>query len=308
MSARKTLDSLRREIDEIDDALHDLIVRRTKAVEGVRDLKLGQKIKIRPAREVQILHRLVARHKGPFPKRELVRIWRELIVATLSFEGPFSVAVHMPEFGSGYWDLARDHYGSFTPMTGHASPRRVIEAVRSQEATVGIVPLPAQDETDPWWPYLATTSPDAPRVVARLPFAGPGNGRDADLNGLVICPLAAEPTGRDRSLIAIEAGDDIALASLGPALAKAGLPVTFTAQSDAEQAPGTRLYLAEVDDFAGEDDRRIMRYLDAAGSTVTRVVGLGSYAVPLTPEQLALPPAKKKPARKKAPRRKAARS
>ena len=31
MSARKTLDSLRREIDEIDDALHDLIVRRTKA-------------------------------------------------------------------------------------------------------------------------------------------------------------------------------------------------------------------------------------------------------------------------------------
>ena len=294
MSARKTLDSLRREIDEIDDAVHDLIVRRTKAVEGVRDLKRGHKVKIRPAREAQILHRLVARHKGPFPKRELVRIWRELIVAPLSFEGPFSVAVHMPEPGSGYWDLARDQYGSFTPMTGHASSRRVIEAVRSQEATVGIVPLPTQDDPDPWWPYLATSSLDAPRVVARLPFAGPGNGRDADLGGLVICPLAAEATGRDRSLIAIEAGDDIALASLGPTLAEAGLPVTFTAQSEAEQAPGTRLYLVEIDDFVAEDDRRVQRYLDGAGSTALRVVGLGAYAVPLTPEQLAAATPKKK--------------
>ena len=308
MSARKTLDSLRREIDKIDDALHDLIVRRTKAVEGVRDLKRGLKVKIRPAREAQILHRLMARHTGPFPKRELVRIWRELIVATLSFEGPFSVAVHMPEPGSGYWDLARDQYGSFTPMTGHASPRRVTDAVRNQEATVGIVPLPTQDDTDPWWPYLATSSPDAPRVIARLPFAGPGNGRDANLNGLVICPLAAEATGRDRSLIAIEAEEDIALASLGPTLAEAGLPVTFTAQSTAEQAPGTRLYLAEIDDFTPADDRRVVRYLDAAGPTVLRVVGLGAYSVPLTPEQLAAAPAQKKAARKTAPRRKAIRS
>ena len=83
--------------------------------------------------------------------------------------------------------------------------------------------------------------------------------------------------------------------------------MTFTAQSTAEQAPGTRLYLAEIDDFAPEDDRRIKRYLEAAGPTVLRVTGLGAYAVPLTPEQLATAPAKK-PARKKAPRRRAARS
>ena len=306
MSTRKTLDSLRRDIDKIDDALHDLIVRRTKAVEGIRDLKRGQKVKIRPAREAQILNRLMARHKGPFPKRELVRIWRELIVATLSFEGPFSVAVYMPEPGSGYWDLARDQYGSFTPMTGHASVRRVIEAVRSQEVTVGVVPLPTQDDTDPWWPYLATSSPDYPRVVARVPFASQGNSRDADVGGLVICPLAVKATGRDRSLIAIEAKDDIALASLGPALAEASLPATFTAQSNAEQAPGMRLYLAEIDDFAAEDDRRVLRYLNDAGPTVQRVVVLGAYAVPLTPEQLAVAPAKKKPAHNEAPRRKAA--
>jgi len=298
MSARKTLDFLRREIDEVDDALHDLIVRRTKAVEGVRDLKRGQKVKIRPAREAQILRRLVARHRGPFPKRELVRIWRELIVATLSFEGPFSVAVHMPDPGSGNWDLARDQYGSFTPMTSHTTPRRVIEAVQSQEATVGIVPLPTQDDADPWWPCLVTSSPDAPRVVARLPFAGPGNGRHGDLGGFVICLLAAEATDCDRSLIAIEVGKDISLSSLFSALAKAGLSATSAVHSKTGQAPGMRLYLVEIKDFVAEGDCRMMRYLDAAGPTVQRVIWLGGYAMPLTPKQLAAAPAKKKPARK----------
>lgn len=302
MSARRSLDSLRRDIDAIDDAIHDLIMRRTKVVEKVRDLKRGEKVKIRPWREAQILNRLVARHAGPFPKRELVRIWRELIVATLSFEGPFSVAVHAPEAGSGFWDLARDQYGSFTPMTGYASARRVIEAVRSQEATLGIVPLPNHDPDTAWWPYLVTSSADAPRVVARLPFAGPGNGRDPDLEALVICPLESQATGRDRSFVAIEAEDDIALASLKPALTRAGLPVVLTAHWRDEQTAATRLYLAEIDDFVAAEDARLERYRDAAGATVKRIVRLGSYAMPLDARELGSRPA----AAKRQPEKKAA--
>lgn len=300
MSAGKRLDSLRRDIDAIDDAIHDLIMRRTKVVEKVRDLKRGEKVKIRPWREAEILNRLVRRHRGPFPKRELVRIWRELIVATLSFEGPFSVAVHAPEAGSGYWDLARDQYGSFTPMTGYASARRVIEAVRRQEATLGIVPLPDHDPESAWWPYLVTASADAPRVVARLPYAGPGNGRDPDLEALVICPLESQASGRDRSFIAIEAEDDIALASLKPALVKAGLPVALTAHWRDDQAPATRLYLAEIDDFVAADDARLARYRDAAGATVKRIVRLGGYAVPLDARDLDAKPAARRAERKAA--------
>ena len=87
------LQSLRQEIDDIDDSIHDLIMARTRVVERVRKAKRGDKIKIRPAREAEILYRLLARHKGPFPKQELAGIWRDMIVATLRFEGPFSVAV-----------------------------------------------------------------------------------------------------------------------------------------------------------------------------------------------------------------------
>ena len=70
-----------------------LLIQRIEVVEKVREIKEGETVKIRPSREAEMMYRLTARHHGNFPKRELCRIWREIIVATLSFEGPFSVAV-----------------------------------------------------------------------------------------------------------------------------------------------------------------------------------------------------------------------
>lgn len=284
MKADEKLDALRREIDAIDRSIHDLLMQRTEVVGKVRDHKRHHRIKIRPSREAQILYRVVSEHKGPFPKRELVRIWRELIVATLSMEGPFSVAVHMPEDGSGVWDLARDQYGSFTPMTAHASARRVIEAVQSQQVTVGVLPLPSRDDADPWWRYLAAENPDAPRVIARLPFTGPGGGMGAE--ALAICPLAQEPTGRDCTYMAIEADEEIGLVRLGSALKGAGLPSAYTAPWHDEDDPGRWLYLAEVTDYLAPDDRRIERLVEGLDLPDARPIILGGYATPLNPREL----------------------
>ncbi len=259
-------------------------MQRTDVVAKVRDLKRPYRIKIRPSREAQILYRLVSEHKGPFPKRELVRIWRELIVATLSMEGPFSVAVHMPEDGSGVWDLARDQYGSFTPMTAHVSARRVIEAVKSQQATVGVLPLPRRDDADPWWRYLAAEDRDAPRIIARLPFTGPGGGLGAE--ALAICPVAQEPTGRDCTYVVIEAEGEIGLARLGSALKVAGLPYAYTASWHDVEEPGRWMYLAEVTDYLAPDDRRIERLLDDIVLPNARKILLGGYATPLEPREL----------------------
>jgi chorismate mutase len=87
MCAETTLNALRQEIDDIDSQIHDLLIKRTLVVEKVRTVKRGHKVKIRAAREAEILYRLVGRHKGLFPKRELTNIWRQIIVATLSSEG-----------------------------------------------------------------------------------------------------------------------------------------------------------------------------------------------------------------------------
>lgn len=284
MISEKPLDALRKEIDAIDDSLHDLIMRRAKVVEKVRKVKAGESVKIRPAREAEILYRLVSRHKGPFPKRELCRMWRELIVATLSMEGPFSMAVFMPEGDGNFRDLARDQYGSFTSMTGYAAERRVIEAVSSRDATVGILPMPREDDPDPWWRYLVNENEMTPRIVARLPFAGAGNYRDKSLNALVICPAAHRPTGRDRSFMAVEITEQITLSRLREAFDGIDLPlVSCYVQQDAHRR-GSWFYLAETNEYVAAGDHRIISLANRL--PLAHVVLLGGYAIPLSEDEL----------------------
>ena len=161
------------------------------------------------------------------------------------------------------------------------------------KATVGVLPIPGRDDTAPWWPHLMSGDAAAPLVIARLPFAGPGNCRADALKALVISRVSPEATGRDRSFIALDADEGFALASLGPALAETGLPVTFTALWNEKETGATSLYLAEVDDFVAADDRRIKLFTDSTNLPVKRIVVLGSYALPLTPADLA--PAKRRP-------------
>ncbi len=290
MSAGKSLDALRREIDRIDDAIHDLIQRRTRVVERVRDLKANDRIKIRPSREDEIIYRLMAAHRGNFPKRELARIWRELIVATLSFEGPFTAAVYAPDRARSCWDLARDQYGTFTPMTTHPSARRVIQKVREGGATVGILPLPRQDDPDPWWPHLVGNEPEGPRIIARLPFAGPGNTRFPDAQALVISPVDREPTVRERSLIAVEMAEDVGQAKIAAALREAGLSLLQIIAWRESHGLGMCLYLAELDGFVTLEDRSLARFNAALGERVIRIARLGGYGTPLTPEDMAVVP------------------
>ncbi|MDH5189353.1 MAG: chorismate mutase, partial [Rhodospirillaceae bacterium] len=274
----KTLEELRSAIDAIDVQIHDLIMQRTEIIEGVRGAKKGDKIKIRAAREAEIIYRLLERHKGPFPRRELVRIWRELINATLSSEGPFSVGVFVGEDCEGFWDLARDQYGSFTPMTQYASTRRLVEVVQNQEVTLGILPIPVRRDNDPWWRRLATTVEGTPRIIARLPFAGPGNARSAEREALVICPVEMEPTGRDCTYMVFESGGELTEASFARAAKESGFDVLFATDWDDPTRPQIWLKLVEVDGFVEENDPRIdvvREKCKKIGGDITRVMKLG---------------------------------
>src|SRR6185312_4896735 len=89
-----SLDDLRRRIDEIDDQVHDLLMQRTRIVEAVAAAKKGNSIPaLRPGREAVILRRLAGRHNGPFPRSALVRMWREMLAATVGMQTKFAVAV-----------------------------------------------------------------------------------------------------------------------------------------------------------------------------------------------------------------------
>lgn len=278
------LDHLRRRIDEIDDQLHDLLMQRAEVIEAVaHSKKSGNLPTHRPGREAQILRRLVARHRGRFPRPVLVRLWREILSGTTAMQADFAVAVYAPGTGSGYWDLARDHYGSHTTMLPYRSVGEVVRAVSEGRAMIGVLPMPGEGVGDPWWRLLAWSDTGGPRVVARLPFAGRGNAR-AKGEALAIGHGEAEPTGADRSLLVMETGGEVSRTRLIGALAEAGLAVTrFTS---AEPIPHVAWNLVEIDDFVLPGDARLAAALEPLGNKVARVASLGAYARPLDPAAL----------------------
>lgn len=280
-----TLDTLRAEIDRIDDQIHDLLMQRTEIIDKVRRVKHGEQVKIRPARETEIASRLLARHKGAFPKQSLIHIWREIIAATLSLEGPFFVAVQAPDGDDGYLDLARDHYGAFTPLLRHAGAAGVIEAVVSGDAAIGVLPYPEHDDPDPWWRMLL--GGEAPKVIARLPFYGRSNAPGADREALVICPNGPEPSGRDVSLIAFDADRQVSFASLRDAMQGQGLAVPMVTDWQPKGGGDATAYLMEVEGVVTAGDARLEQLNDRLDGVIQRFVWLGAYAAPFDERELA---------------------
>jgi len=278
--APKHLDDLRREIDEIDDALHDLIMRRAAVVERIRGRK-GDGVHLRPWREATILRRLAGRHRGNFPREVLVRIWREILGAAVRLQGPFSLAVTAIDGSPEYWVLARDQFGAHTPIVRHNSARHVIGAVLEGAATVGVLPVPTEGEPDPWWPLLAKDDPSTPRIVARLPFAAPAQAWGERVEALAVARLAPAATGEDRSLFTLESKEPISRTRLKDAFAESILDARFFCSWQDQTA---WLHLAEIDGFLAPGDQRLSRLLNSLGEEGGKTVCLGAYAVPLPPE------------------------
>ncbi|PKU26159.1 chorismate mutase [Telmatospirillum siberiense] len=284
MASEKSLDDLRQELDRIDDALHDLLMRRTEVVVQVGAVKgIDNAALLRPGREAEILRRLVSRHHGRFPKVSLLRIWREIIGGMIGLQGDVSVAVYMPDRGAGYLELARDHFGVVLPITPFRSAGQVTRTVAEGSATVGIMPMPDREDVEAWWISLMGDSPDLPRIIARLPFSGPGPGRGDGLEALAIGRLAPEPTGYDRSWLALETAPDISRARLRSVLSAAGIEPTMLAAT--QRTEENWLHLVEVSGHLGADDRRIRRLVELK-QPVFHAVVLGGYPVPFSQEDL----------------------
>ncbi len=278
-----TLEALRREIDAIDEEMHELLMRRTSVVERIGAVKDRQatRVYIRPAREAMILRRLVERHRGRLPASVVVRICREIVAATTLLQGPFSVAVHAPDGSVDYWDLARDHYGSCTQMTLHSTAKSVIRAVVDGAATVAVLPLPEDGDPEPWWRLLVGAGERTPRIVARLPFIDGGAGRLARDGALAIAQLEHEETGSDLSLVAVEASAELSRGRLRKAFNDARMPAKHVAAWQDKDNRESRLHLFEIGDFVGPDDARAAVVMARMGDQVGRVIRLGGYALPL---------------------------
>src|SRR3546814_12684795 len=112
-------------------------MRRAKLGESIGLVKGDGRANLRPEREAQILRRLASRHEGRFPLPSLMRVWREIFAALTRIQGAFAVAVHAPDDQRDLWDIARDHYGSATPVSAMNAPTPALRAVIDGTAKIG---------------------------------------------------------------------------------------------------------------------------------------------------------------------------
>ncbi|WP_424810531.1 chorismate mutase [Roseococcus sp. YIM B11640] len=210
-TASEALDAIRAEIDAIDDAMQDLLIRRAQIVHRLS--QSGSKpagTVLRPGREAMILRRLLARHEGPLPRTALVRLWRELFASSIAQQASFSIA--LPPDAT----LARqaaEHFGPATPQRQHPSQQAALAALSAREATIAVLPWPREsdDTEEEWW---ANFDPSHLSVIARLPFF---SEREPAMEAAVIGLQPADPSGHDATLSRIELPGEASRSALAAA-------------------------------------------------------------------------------------------
>jgi len=171
-------------------------------------------------------------------------------------------------------------------MLTYRSTAQVIRALTEGQAAIGVLPMPQEEDPDPWWRHLLSTHDNAPHVIARLPFGRRGNARSDGSDALAIGHGGQQETGRDRTLIATENAPDISRGRMFSTLSALGLACTFMASCEHAEGVNT---LIEIDGFVPASDPRLERLREQLGPALYRLLGFGGYAVPLSAAELSAP-------------------
>ena len=163
-----TLADLRREIDRIDEAMHRLLMERGDIIDTLIATKKTAESgsAFRPAREADMMRRLVGRHRGILPLDTAESIWRVIIATFTYVQAPFSVHADLSAGEAAMRDTARFHFGFTVPFIAHLGATGVVAAVAASRGEIGLVP--AAGASGAWWSALE--GEDAPKIIARLPF------------------------------------------------------------------------------------------------------------------------------------------
>jgi chorismate mutase/prephenate dehydratase len=147
-AAKPRLESLRREIDRVDAALHALINERARLARAVGISKHADGHLVdfyQPEREAEVLRLALqrnqaARESGALRDEEIVRLFREIMSACLAQEEPLKVAFLGPE-GTFTQTAVYKHFGHSVRALPLPSIDEVFHEVEKGNADFGVVPI-----------------------------------------------------------------------------------------------------------------------------------------------------------------------
>ncbi|MBV1699407.1 MAG: chorismate mutase [Hyphomicrobiales bacterium] len=187
------LADLRRDIDRIDENIHALLIERSEIIERLISVKKTEESgsAFRPAREADMMRRLVKRHHGSLPLETVESIWRVIISTFTYVQAPFMLHADLSAGDALMRDTARFHFGFTVPFVPHMGAAGVVQAVTASKGDLGLVPAfaIAGAAGGPWWTALEFDS--APKIIARLPFVERAD-HPAGLPVFVVSRVAAD--------------------------------------------------------------------------------------------------------------------
>jgi chorismate mutase / prephenate dehydratase len=145
-SRAPTISALRAKIDKVDQQLVKLMNERAEYAHEIGQVKNNTGVAAyAPAREDEVLARVLALSKGPLPERALRAVFRELISGSRSLEKCLRVAYLGPAYS--YSHLAAIHrFGQSVELVPVGSIAAVFEEVNRRQADFGLVPI--ENSTD----------------------------------------------------------------------------------------------------------------------------------------------------------------
>jgi len=143
MTAITPLETLRQQIDAIDQDILRLINRRAALAMAVAQTKIAageSDCFYRPDREALVLRAIRDTNPGPLSDDSAVRLFRELMSACLALEKPLQVAFLGPE-GTFTQQAAYKHFGHAVHTVAAQSIDDIFRRVESGECQFGVVPI-----------------------------------------------------------------------------------------------------------------------------------------------------------------------
>ena len=135
------LDDIRKNIDEIDGQLLDLLSDRADLVHQVGEVKKRDGLQIyAPEREEALLRRLIERNQGRLPEKSIRAIYREIMSAALALEDDLKIAYLGPE-GTWTHQAAIKKFGHSVAYSSQPNFAEVFDQVTRRQADYGVVPI-----------------------------------------------------------------------------------------------------------------------------------------------------------------------
>lgn len=202
-----SLDAVRSRIDAVDDALLRLLDERAALANDVAKAKgavAGASPKpfgLRPARETQVIRRLLARSHPGASTALVVRLWRELMAESLAAQGPFSITAFGGSDPARMAELARLRFGAAPGLTLVDKADGALAAAHTLGG-VGLLPL------DGGLAAIARVLVEPGlRCFAVLPCLSSWGPPAA----LAVAAVEVEPSGADQTLWITDAPDKSAV-------------------------------------------------------------------------------------------------